>query len=104
MAIQTTQVGNTATTVYTSSGNSAVTYVSLTNYTGSAVDIDLHIVPNGDSVGNVNTVVKTLTVDATDTFYFYGGGEKLLLGNADTIVATANTATSINAVISYTNI
>ena len=104
MAIETTQVGNTATTVYTSSGDSAVTFVSFTNATGSAVDIDLHIVPNGESVGNVNLVAKALTVDATDTYFLYSSGEKLLLGNADTIVCTANTASAINSIISYTSI
>jgi len=104
MAIETNLVGNTATTVYTSSGDSAVTYISLTNYTGSAVSVDLHVVPDGDSVGNVNLVAKTLVIDATDTFYLYSSGEKLLMGNADTIVATANTAASINAVVSYTGI
>jgi hypothetical protein len=104
MAIQTTQVGNTATTVYTSSGDSAVTYVSFTNYTGSAVDIDVNVVPSGDSVGNVNTVIKTLTIDATDTYFMYSSGEKMLLGNADSIVATANTASAISSFISYTSI
>ena len=104
MAIETNLVGNTATTVYTSSGDSAVTYISLTNYTGSAVSVDLHVVPDGDSVGNVNLVAKALTVDATDTYFLYSSGEKLLLGNADTIVATANTASAINSVISYTGI
>ena len=104
MAIQTTQVGNTATTVYTSSGDSAVTYISFTNYTASAVDIDVNIVPSGDSVGNVNTVVKSLTIDATDTYFMYSSGEKMLLGNADSIVATANTASSIASFISYTGI
>lgn len=104
MAIQTTQVNNTATTVYTSSGNSAITYVSFTNYTGSAVNVDIHIVPNGDSVGNVNVVVKTLTIDATDTYFMYTSGEKLLLGNADSIVAVANTASAVNSIVSYTGI
>lgn len=104
MAIQTTQVNNTATTVYTSSGDSAVTYVSFTNYTGSAVELDIHLVPNGDSVSNVNAVVKSLVIDATDTYFLYSSGEKLLMGNADTIVATANTASAVNSIISYTGI
>lgn len=104
MAIQTTAVGNTATTVYTSSGDSAVTYISFTNYTGSAVDIDVNIVPNGDSVSNTNIVIKTLTIDATDTYFMYSSGEKILLGNADSIVATANTSSSITSFISYTSI
>lgn len=104
MAINTTQVNNSATTVYTSTNNSAVTYVSFTNYTGSAVDIDVHIVPSGDSVSNVNSVVKTLTIDATDTYFLYSSGEKLLLENGDFLSATANTATAVNCIVSYTGI
>ena len=104
MAINTTQVNDSATTVYTSTNNSAVTYVSFTNYTGSAVDVDVHVVPSGDSVGNVNAVVKTLTIDATDTYFLYSSGEKLLLENGDFLSATANTATSVNCVVSYTGI
>lgn len=104
MAINTTLVGNTATTIYTSSGDSALTLVSFTNYTGSSVELDVHVVPDGDSVGNVNAIVKSLVIDATDTYFLYASGEKLLLGNADTIVATANTAASVNAIVSYTGI
>ena len=104
MAIQTTAVGNIATTVYTSSGDSALTLVSFTNYTSSAVSVDIHVVPNGDSVGNVNAIAKTLVIDATDTYFLYASGEKLLLGNADSIVATANTAASVNSIVSYTGI
>ena len=68
MSISTTQVGNTATTVYTSSGNTAVTYMTFTNYTGSAVALDINIVPSGDSVGNVNLVADSLEIAANDTY------------------------------------
>lgn len=104
MAIATTLVADSATTVYTSSGNSAVTYVTFTNYTGSAVDVDINVVPSGGSVSNTNLVADALTIAANDTYQLYAGGEKLLLENGDLISATANTATSINCVVSYTAI
>jgi hypothetical protein len=104
MALTTNLIADSATTVYTSSGTTALTYLSITNYTASAVDVDLHIVPSGDSAGDANLVAKELTIDAKDTFYFYGGGEKLLLDASDFISATANTATSLNCVVSYTTI
>ena len=104
MSLETNLIADSATTVYTSTGQSAVTYISITNYTASAVDVDLHIVPSGDSAGDANLVAKELTIDAKDTFYFYGGGEKLLLDASDFISATANTATSLNCVVSYTTI
>jgi hypothetical protein len=104
MAISTTQVNDSATTVYTSSNNSAVTYVTFTNYTASAVAVDINVVPSGDSVGNVNLVADSLEIAANDTYQLYASGEKLLLENGDFISATANTATAINCVVSYTAI
>ena len=104
MAISTQQVGNTATTCYTSSGNSAVTYMTFTNYTGTAVALDINVVPNGDSVGNVNLVADSLEIAANDTYQLYAGGEKLLLENGDLISATANTASAVGCVVSYTTI
>lgn len=44
MSITTQAVSNTATTVYTSSGNTAVTYMTVTNFTGSAVAVDINLV------------------------------------------------------------
>lgn len=104
MAIATTLVADSATTVYTSSGNSAVTYMTVTNYTGSAVAVDINLVPSGDSVGNINLIADGLEIAANDTYQIYAGGEKLLLENGDLISCTANTASSLNAVVSYTGI
>lgn len=104
MSITTTAVADSATTIYTSSGNTVVSYVSLTNRTASAVDVDIHVVPSGDSVSNDNLVAKTLTIDATDTYFLYTGNDKLILGNADTLSATANTASAVNSVVSHVSV
>jgi len=104
MAIETTDISNSATTIYTSSGNSAVTYCTITNVTGSAISCDIHVVPSGDSVGNINCVAKTLEIAATDTYQLYAGGEKLLLENSDFISVTANTAAGLHSVVSSTGI
>ena len=104
MAIQTTEVVNSNTTVYTSTDNSAITYAAFTNYTGATISVDIHVVPSGGSVGNVNCVVKALEITATDTYQLYAGGEKLLLSNNDFISAISNVATGINSVISFTGI
>ena len=104
MAISTTQVNDSATTVYTSSNNSALTFVSFTNYTASAVTLTVNIVPSGDSVGNVNIVTNTLEVAANDTYQLYCNSEKLLLENGDFVSATANVASSVNCLVSYTAI
>jgi hypothetical protein len=104
MAIQTVDVSNSATTVYTSTNNTAITYLALTNATAGAVSVDIHVIPSGDSLGNVNLIAKTLSIAATDSYQLYSGGEKLLLENGDIVQVTANVASGVNAVTSFTSI
>ena len=104
MTIQTTAVSNSATTVYSSTNNTAVTYMQLTNATAGALTVDIHVIPNGDSLSTTNAVAKTLSIAATDSYQLYTGGEKLLLANGDTVRVTASAATGINAVVSFTAI
>ena len=104
MTIQTTAVSNSATTVYTSTNNTAVTYMQLTNTSAGALTVDINVIPNGDSLSATNVVAKTLSISATDSYQLYTGGEKLLLANGDTVQVTASAATGINAVVSFTAI
>jgi len=104
MAISATLVADSATTVYTSTNNSAITFISFTNYSVASVDLDINLVPSGGSVSNTNLLVDGLTIAANDTYQLYASSEKLLLANGDFISATANTVTSINCVASYTSI
>ena len=104
MTIQTTAVSNSATTVYSSTNNTAVTYMQLTNSSAGALTVDIHVIPNGDSLGTTNLVAKTLSISATDSYQLYTGGEKLLLANGDTVQVTASAATGINAIVSFTAI
>tara|TARA_R110002074_G_scaffold390403_1_gene574332 strand:+ start:26 stop:340 length:315 start_codon:yes stop_codon:yes gene_type:complete len=104
MTIQTTAVSNSATTVYTSTNNTAITYMELTNVSGGALTVDIHVIPSGDSLSNTNIIAKTLSIATLDSYQLYTGGEKLLLANGDTIQVTASGATGINAVVSFTAI
>ena len=104
MTIQTTAVSNSATTVYTSTNNTAVTYMQLTNTSAGALTVDINVIPNGDSLSATNVVAKTLSISATDSYQLYTGGEKLLLANGDTVQVTASAATGINSVVSFTAI
>ena len=104
MAIAVADVNNTMTTVYTSTNNTALTSITFTNTHSATVSIDIHVVPNGSSASNTNIIVKTLDIDTTDTYFLYSGSEKLLLSNGDTIQAVANTASSINAVVSFVSV
>ena len=78
--------------------------MELTNVSGGALTVDIHVVPSGDSVTNTNIIAKTLSIATLDSYQIYTGGEKLLLANGDTIQITASAATGINAVVSFTAI
>jgi len=85
------------TTVYTSSGNNAVTCIavcntgtiSLTDETSQSVDINVYIVSPSGGGDNINTtgsnslIVKQLTVPAGETVFF--NDEKFVLANGDMI-------------------
>ena len=87
----------TPDTVYTSSGNNAVTCIaicntgtiSLTDETSQSVDINVYIVSPSGGGDNINTtgsnslIVKQLTVPAGETVFF--NDEKFVLANGDMI-------------------
>jgi len=104
MTIAVTAVTNSLTTVYTSTNNTAITYLNLTNSSGGAITVDIHIIPNGGTAGTTNLVAKTLSISATDSYQLYSGGEKLLFENGDFIQVVASSASGINAVVSSTAI
>ena len=106
MSIETNLIASTSsaspTTVYTSSGESAVTTIFFCNTDSSAIDVTCWIVPNGDTLGDEHMIMKELTINATDTFAF--GSERILMGASDTIQAIAGTTNKVSVVISYTSI
>jgi len=104
MAITSTLVADSATTVYTSTNNSAITWLSFTNYGGATVTISVNIVPNGGSASDTNIVVDELEIASKDTYQWYAGGEKILLEDDDFVSALSNTASSISCTVSYTAI
>ncbi len=104
MSINTQAVGNSNTTVYTSSNSSAITDLTLCNYSASTVTISLHVVPSGGTVANGNIMLKDLSIVAGDTYVLYGGAEKILLDNNDFINVICSATTSVTAITSYTAI
>ena len=105
MAIATANVTTgAAANVYVSSGNTAVTYLSLTNISGSNVNANVYVVASGDTAGNTNVTLLQIEIATLDTYQLYAGNEKLLLNNGDSIQANSNGASSITAVTSYTSV
>lgn len=109
MTIQVANVTTSGTTVYTSSGNTAITFLSLCNYSAGNVAANVYVVPNGSSAGSDNIVLVGLELTASgnatgDTYQFYAGSEKLLLGNGDAVVIQSTANNAITTVTSFTSI
>jgi hypothetical protein len=104
MSISTANVTTSIANAYVSSGNTAVTFLSLANYSASNVTANVYVVPSGDSVGNLNIVVANIQITTQDTYQFYAGNEKLVLDNDDSIRINSSADNSITAIVSYTSI
>jgi hypothetical protein len=97
MAIVNTAILATNTTIYTSSGNNAITTVIICNTGSSDRTLTLHAVPSGGSAGTVNMIVNALVVPAGDTVSF--DQEKMVLSNGDSLVAVGSN-TNLSATVS----
>jgi hypothetical protein len=103
MAISTVSVTTVGNTVYTSSGNTAITWLSLNNWGPSNVTANVFTVPSGGTAGTSNQIAYALLLQSGDTYQIYAGNEKLLLSNGDFVAVNA-TANTISAVTSYTSV
>jgi hypothetical protein len=103
MAISTITVTTVGNTVYTSSGNTAITWLSLNNWGPANVTANIFTVPSGNTADTTNQIAYSLLLQSGDTYQIYSGNEKLLLSNGDFVKvnATANTVTSVT---SYTSV
>jgi hypothetical protein len=104
------------TTVYTSSGNNAVTCISicntgtisLTDETSQSVDINIYIVSPSGGGDNINTtgsnslIVKQLTVPAGETIFF--NDEKFVLANTDYIAVGYQMSNAASPVTNLLNV
>ena len=104
MPITTANVTTTTSAVYTSSGNTAVTFLSLCNYSAGNVTANVHVVPNGDIAGNLNLILASIELTTLDTYQLYAAGEKLLLNNGDTIQVDASGNSAVTSVTSYSSV
>ncbi len=97
MAIVNTAILSTNTTIYSSSGNNAITTVIVCNTGGTDRELTLYAVPSGGSAGTTSMIVNALNVPAGDTVSF--DQEKMVLGNGDALVAVASD-TGLSATVS----
>jgi hypothetical protein len=104
MPISLSSLNTVAGNVYVSTGNSAITFLSLCNYSMANVTANVYVVPAGDIASNNNVVISNIEIAAQDTYQFYVGGEKLLLSTNDSVVANASSSDSITTVTSFTTV
>ena len=99
MAILNASVTTTASPIFVSSGNTAVSTIHLCNYSASAVQANIYLAPSTGNVANSTTVIYgNVTISAYDTLIIYQ--EKFLLGAGDTIYANVSAANSVTATVS----
>lgn len=107
MAIANARIGTTNTTLLTvpTGKQYAITTLMICNVanydSGGSNDctFDLHIIPDGQSIGNDNIVVNNLNVAGADTFTF--DTEKIIIDEGDTVVLAAQIANRLTATLSY---
>jgi hypothetical protein len=102
MTIALGNVTTSAANVYASSGNTVVTFLSLTNYSASNVTANVFVVPSGSSAGNATILFQNLDLTIGETYQIYAGNEKLILGNNDAIQANSSADNSVTTIVSYT--
>ena len=100
MAITSTALDITATTIYTSSSTNgdAVTTMYFCNRDASTRTFNLYLVPAGGSANVNNIAYSNKTVTAGDTYII--DWEKLVLGPGDMIQANSNVGNAIVATVS----
>ena len=90
---------STATAAYTASGDVAVTVIYICNTSATDGDVDVYLVPNGQSVGSRHLIYKNLIIRSNDTYII--DSEKLILGTGDKIdIAAPDSAGEFTATIS----
>lgn len=102
MSIEVQSLVTAPSPIFTSTNNSAITFLSLCNTSSNDVTVNFYVVPNGLAVSSACLVYSNLVIPAGDTYQIYVGNEKLLLGSGDAIYAECNYSAVVSAVISYT--
>ena len=100
MAITNFQVGTgTGTEAFAATADTAVTAMYITNKSSADGNVDIYVVPSGDTVGENYKIYNNLLIPAEDTYVI--DSEKLILENGDKIyIAAPDSSAQFNATIS----
>ena len=106
MAVQSLAITTAAQDLFLSTGNNAVTTIMVCNKIvfdpgdpiADQTFLYMHVVANGDAVGDTNLVVNKLLIPAGETVTF--DTEKIILANGDRIVVRSENPQNLVATIS----
>lgn len=99
MALSQSTLTTSASAVYTSTGNTAISTMYLCNYSASDRTVTIYLVQSGSFATNVNIIYKDVPIAAGDTYII--DTERLILGNGDSVQALASAVSSITMTVSY---
>jgi len=103
MAISNTTLTTSIANVYVSSGNSVISVMYFCNTDITAKNINVYAVPaSASTVDSTVQIYKDVQIAGGDTFVV--DMEKLVLGNGDTIQASASANSAVTATASYVGI
>jgi hypothetical protein len=100
--VNATLTNSTATAVYTSTGNSAVTTMYLCNKTATTATINVFVVCSGFQANGINIVYSNLSIAGNDTYIIES--ERILFNNGDLIAANASADSAVVVTTSFTGI
>ena len=106
MAIQSTAIGATNTTVFTAADDVAISTMifcntSLRNPLQDDADttyLDIHLVKNGQSASTTNKIVNALEIPASETVFF--DTERIVLETGDRVIAVSTSPAVLVCTIS----
>lgn len=102
MAIINTTLNTSVANIYSSSGNSVVVTAFICNTDSSARTFNLYAVPAAGTAGTSNQILKSISVNAGDTYIM--NSERLVLANGETLQANASVNSVLVATVSYTGV
>jgi len=102
MSIINSNVTTVASSIYTSTNNSATTVIHFCNYTNNGATANVWLVPNGKQANASTIVYSNVALTAQNTLVV--DTEKIILANGDSIYANVSANLSVTATVSYIGI
>lgn len=99
-------IGTTPVQVVSTASNSRATVIglSLTNLTLGAIQVSVEVTVPGDTTPITGYYCKDVLVPSNTSLRLVNGGEKLILGNNNSVQVSCNSDEGLDALISYVEI